>query len=176
MRPTTNSEKFLLGLLGLVVVGGALYFGGSALLERQQALDHQRRSLQADQLEAMADLQTQSGWEARRAWLRDHQPALTNEGDAGAEVLNFVVKGARDHHLEVEEQNLGAVQHGPGGTRIGAEIKIKGGMEPLCRWIADLQQPQNFYAVDFFSLKADPDQKSVICELHISRYFRENNS
>jgi hypothetical protein len=176
MRPTTRSEQFLLGILGLVLVGGALYFGGSALLDRQQALDHQRRLLHADQLESMADLQMKPLWDSRRAWLRDHQPALTNEGDTSAQVLDFLVKGARDHHLEVETENPGEVRHGPGGARIAAEIKIKGGMEALCRWLADLQQPQNFYAVDFFSLKADPDQKSVICEVHISRFFQEKNS
>jgi hypothetical protein len=176
MRPTTRSEKFLLGILGLVAVGGGLYFGGSALLDRQLALEHQRRLLHADQLEAMVDLQAQPEGEARRSWLRAHQPVLINEGDAGAQVLSFLVKGARDHHLEVETENPGAVQHGPGGVRIGAEIKLKGGMESLCRWLAELQQPQSFYAVDFFSLQADPDQKSVICEVHISRYFQEKNS
>jgi hypothetical protein len=176
MRAVTSSEKVLLGILGLVAFGGALYFGGSVLQDEQRNLDHQRLALRADQMEAMVDLQQQPLWAARQQWIQHHEPKLGEESDAGAQVLNFVVKGARDHHLEIEEQNLGAVQHGPGGAKVNTEVKIKGSMEALSRWLAELQQPENFYAVDFFSLKADPDQKSVVCEVHISRYFRENNS
>ena len=84
-----------------------------------------------------------------------------------------MVKGARDHHLEVQEQNLGDVAHGPAGAKVQAEVRVKGGMEALCRWLADLQQPGNFYAVDLFSLKADQDEKSMVCTLHLSRYFQE---
>ena len=176
MRAPTNPEKFLLGILGLVVLGGGAFFGGSALLDRQRALEHERKILHADQLEAMADLQTKFLWDQRLGWLRAHQPMLGDANDTQAQLLNFLVKGARDHHLEIDEQNLGPIQHGPGGAKVAAEIKLKGSMEALCRWLADLQQPQNFYAVDFFSLKVDPDQKSVVCEVHISRYFREDGS
>ncbi len=176
MRPTTKSEKFLLGVLGLVVLGGVVYFGGNALEKKQQALDHQRAELKADNAEAQVDLMQEPLSAQRQRWIKDHEPAFGEEGDTRAQVLNFVVKGARGYHLEIEEQNLGAVQHGPGGVKVEAEVKIKGGMEPLCRWLADLQKPESFYAVDFFSLQADPDQKSVVCTLHVARYFRESGS
>jgi hypothetical protein len=173
MRPTTNSEKFLLGVLGLVVLGGILFFGGKALNQKQQALDLSRASLRADQAEAEVDLQKKYLWMQRRAWIKDHEPAFGEEGDTRAQVLNYVVKGARDHHLEILEQNLGDVQHGPGGARVNVEIKIKGSMEALCRWLAALQKPESFYALSLFSLKADQDQKSMVCTLQIARYFQE---
>jgi hypothetical protein len=176
MRPTSNSEKFLLGILGLIVLGGAVYFGGDALEKKQRDLDNQRAELKADNAEAQVDLLQAPVSAQRQKWIHDHEPAFGEEDDTRAQVLNFIVKGARDHHLEIQEQNMGQVQHGPGGARVEAEIKIKGGMESLSRWLADLQKPESFYAVDFLSLKADPDQKSVICSLRVARYFREGGS
>lgn len=174
MRPTTRSEKILLAVLGLVLVGGALFFGGSALTQKQRSLDLERASLRADNADAMVELQRQSYWAERSQWIRDHEPMAVEEGDARAQVLSFVVKGARDHHLEVQEQNLGEVEHGAAGAKVQSEVKVKGGMEALSRWLAELQQPENFYAVDFLSLKADQDEKSMVCTLHVSRYFRED--
>jgi hypothetical protein len=174
MRPTTRSEKILLAVLGLVLLGGLLFFGGSALTQKQRTLDLTRASLRADNAEAAVELQRQAYWADRSQWIRDHEPMAMEEGDASAQVLAFVVKGARDHHLEVQEQNTGQVEHGAGGTKVESEVRVKGGMEALCRWLAELQQqPENFYAVDLLSLKADQDEKSMVCTLHISRYFRE---
>jgi hypothetical protein len=173
MRPTTSSEKFLLGVLALVVVGGVVFFGGKALTQKQQALDLSLLSLKADQAEAMVDLQNQDLWAQRAAWIKQHEPPFGDEGDTRAQVLNSVVKGARDNHLEILEQNLADVQHGPGGACVNVAIKIKGTMEGLCRWLAALQKPENFYAVSMFSLKADQDQKSMVCTIQVARYFQE---
>jgi hypothetical protein len=173
MRPTTNSEKFLLCVLATLILGGLIFFGGKAFNRKEQAINFQRASLRADQAEAMVDLQQKPLWTARANWIKDNEPPLGDEGDTRAQVLNFVVKGARDHHLEILDQNLGDVVHGTGGAKVTAEVKVKGGMEGLCRWLADLQKPASFYAVDLFSLKADADEKSMDCTLRLSRYFKE---
>jgi hypothetical protein len=174
MRPTTKSEKILLGVLGLMLLGGGSFFGWQTLEQRQTALSRERTSLKADQDEAMFDLQKMPLWTQRADWIRQNEPPFGEEGDTRAQVLNFVVKGAREHHLEVLEQNLGEVQHGPGGAKVNAEIKVKGSMEALCRWVAQMQQPASFYAVDLFSLKADLDEKSMVGTLRVARYFKES--
>jgi hypothetical protein len=173
MRPTTKSEQLLLIVLGLVLLGGLLFFGGKALIQKQRTLDLARATLRADNAEAAVELQDQSRWADRSKWIHDHEPLAVEEGDARAQVLSFVVKGARDHHLEVQDQNLGEVEHGAAGAKVQSEVRVKGSMEALSRWLAELQQPENFYAIDLLSLKADQDEKSMICTLHISRYFRE---
>ncbi len=173
MRPTTDSERFLLAMLGLVVVGGALFFGFKALKQRQEALNLELAALRTDKTVAEVELQQVPMWTRRARWISDHEPAMGDEGDARAQLLAFAVKGARDHHLEVLDQSVGDVQHGPGGAKIDAAIKLKGSMEALCRWLAELQQPVNFYAVDSFSLTADQDQKSMVCTLKLARFFKE---
>jgi len=173
MRPTTNSEKFLLGVLGLVILGGMTFFGYKALNQRQQALNLERASLRADNAEALLDLQQVPLWTQRANWIKDNEPQFGDADDTRAQVLNQVVQGARDHHLEIVDQNLGDVQHRTGGAKVNAKITVKGSMEGLSRWLADLQKPASFYAVDLFSLKADADLKSMDCTLRLSRYFRE---
>jgi hypothetical protein len=173
MRPTTNSEKFLLAVLGFVALGGVTFFGQKALNQKQQALNLERAALQADKAEALVDLQEESLWSRRANWIQDNEPRFGDQDDTRAQVLNGIVQGARDHHLEIIDQNLGEVEHGAGGAKVNAEVRVKGDMAGLCRWLADLQKPASFYAVDLFSLKADADQKSMDCTLRLSRYFRE---
>ena len=174
MRATRSSEKTLLAVLGLVIFGGVLFFGHKALSQRQQALDLSREGLKADQAEALVDLQSKDLWIQRQRWIQDHEPSMGEEGDTRAQVLNTVVNGARDHHLEILEQDPGDVQHGPGGARVNVSVKVKGSMEGLCRWLAELQKPESFYALSLFSLKADQDEKSMVCTLQIARYFKES--
>jgi hypothetical protein len=52
-------------------------------------------------------------------------------------------------------------------------IKVKGSMQDICKWLTDLQKPEQFYAISSFSLNADQDQKSMVCSMQISRYFKD---
>jgi hypothetical protein len=128
--------------------------------------------LRADEAEAKVDLLESGLWAERKAWINDHEPALGNEGDAKAQVLEYVLKGARDNKLEIMDQSLKDSQQGASGTRINVAVKVKGPMQGICKWLTDLQKPEQFYAVTSFSLRADEDQKSMVCALQISRYFK----
>jgi hypothetical protein len=98
---------------------------------------------------------------------------MTDEGDAKAQVLEYVLKGARDNQLEIEEQNLNDVEHGAGGARVNVSVKVKGAMESLVKWLTAIEKPDQFYAVTSFSLKADQDQKSFVCTVRFARFFKD---
>jgi hypothetical protein len=168
----TRNEKILVVLLLLIVLGAGNYYGFQWLSHQRQALDIHYAELRADKAEAQVDLQKQALWAERKNWIEKHQPVLTDEGDARAQVLGAVLKGARDQHLEILEQTLNEVQHGPAGTRVNVAVKVKGTMQSLCAWLTSLQQPESFYAVSQLSLKADEDQKSMVCTLQLARYFK----
>jgi hypothetical protein len=170
---TTKSEKALLSALAAIVFVGGNYFGYSLLAQKQSSLQLASLQLQGDQAEANVDLQQSDLWAQRKAWTHDHEPALGDEGDAKAQVLEYVLKGARDNKLDVLEQSLNDVQHGVAGTRVNVSLKVKGSMQGLCKWLTDLQKPDQFYAVSSFSLRADEDQKSMVCTLQIARYFKD---
>jgi hypothetical protein len=169
----TKNEKVLLWALVAVAFGIGNYLGYGWLAKKQTTLHLALLQLQADQAEAKVDLQESDLWKQRQAWTHDHEPALGDEGDAKAQVLENVLKGARDNKLEIMEQSLNDVQHGPAGACVNVTVKVKGSMEGLCKWLTDLQKPDQFYAISSFSLKADQDAKSMVCALQVARYFKE---
>ena len=171
VRPLTPNEKFLLTLLGLIAFVGVNFFGYRALSQRQATLSVEQAQLRGDQAEAQVSLQDQGLWQTRRAWVTAHQPVATNEDDAKAQTLQFILAGVRGSGLEVVEQSLSSQSSDPGTLQVEVVLTIKGPMQGLAQWLAGLQDPASFYAVPFLSLKADDDKKSMLCTLHISRYF-----
>ena len=171
MRVTKNERTLLLALAAIVFAGGN-YYGYLWLSQRQSNLQRTYAELRADQAEAKVDLQESDLWAQRKAWVNDHEPPLGDEGDAKAAVLEYALKGARENKLEILEQSLKDVQHGAGGACVNVSVKVKGPMQNLCKWLTDLQKPDQFYAISKFSLMADQDQKSMVCTLQIARYFK----
>jgi hypothetical protein len=168
----TKNEKFLLLILIAIAFLGGNYFGYRWLAQKQTSLGLSLAQLKADQAEAKVDLQESDLWAQRKAWVVEKQPAMTDEGDAKAQVLEDVLKGARDNKLEIQDQSLNDVQHGPAGTRVNVSVKVKGPMQALVKWLTALEKPEQFFAISSFSLKADQDQKSMVCTLQIARYFK----
>jgi hypothetical protein len=168
----TRNEKILVGLLLLIVFVAGNVYGLRWLAQRQHELDLSRAELRADKAEAEVDLQKQSLWTERRQWIDQHEPVMGDEGDTKAQVLQSVLKGARDNKMEVLQQSLDEVEQGTGGTRVSVQLKVKGSTQSLCSWLAALQKPENFYAVPQLSLKVDSDEKSMICTLQLARYFK----
>jgi hypothetical protein len=169
----TKSEKRLLVVLAVIIFGMGNFFGYRWLTQKETALRLSSLQLESDQAQARVDLQDTDKYKQRKAWIDAHEPEMTDEGDAKAAVLDYAVKGAHTNKLDVLDQNLGDVQHGPGGARVNVTVKVKGSMQDLVKWLGDFQKPEEFYALSLFSLKADQDQKSMVCTLRIARYFKE---
>lgn len=172
MRPQTNSEKTLLWALGAVVFLGGSYLGYGLLADSQTKLDRTYAGLRADEAVAKVDLAQTDTWTKIKAWIHDHQPTLSDEGDAKAQVLEDALKGARANKLEIVNQSLNDVEHGGSGTRVYVTLKVKGSMQDLAKWLTTLEKPDQFYAISSFTLNADQDQKSMDCEVQIARYFK----
>lgn len=175
MKPLSANERFLLLILGVLLFGSLNFIGYRWLSQKQAKLNLHYAELRADKADAQVDLQSLDLWTQRKQWLTEHQPSMGDEGDAKAQLLQFVLKGARDHQLEILEQSLNDVKKTSAGPCVTVSVKVKGSMEGLCRWLAEVQIPQDFYAITSFSLKADQDQKSMICSLQVTRYFKEGS-
>ncbi len=176
MRPLTPNEKFLLFALGLIAFAGLNFFGYRALSSRQAAQKTEYAGLKADQTEARISLKNLTLWQKREAWIVQHEPKAADEGDAKAGALQTVAGGARQAGLQVVEQSVGDTAPSPEGFRIEMALTVKGPMEALSRWLAGLQDPASFYAVPYFSLKADEEKKMMVCTLHLQRSFRKGKS
>jgi len=174
VRPQTKNEKILLTILVAILFVGGNYFGFGWIAEKQSSLQLAEAGLRADQAVAKVDLAQSDLWAQRKAWVSENEPAMGgDEGETKAAVLTYVKKGADDNKLTVLEQSLNDVQRGAAGTRINVSIKVKGSMQDLCKWLTNLQKPDQFYAISSFSLQADQDQKSMVCSVQVARYFKE---
>lgn len=172
----TRNEKILLALLIAILFAGGNYYGYQWLSQKQSSMESTYKQLHVEQSEAKVELLETDKWAQRMAWIRDHEPALGEEGATKADVLNYVKQKAVDHNLAILDQALvDRVAHGPAGAKVGVTFKVKGSMENLVKWVADLQKPGSFYAISSFSINADQDQKSMVCSLQLVRYFKEGS-
>jgi hypothetical protein len=176
MRPRTSNEKVLLGVLVAILFLGANWIGYGWYADQLKTLRAKASSLQTDQDSAQSALSEIPMWQKNMAWLKEKQPPLGDEGTAKAALLDFVVKGAKENKLEVQDQNFVDVKKTSAGTQVTVYVKVKGGMQDLVKWLAPLQKPDDFYAITLFSLKADADQKSYDCTLNIARYYKGGSS
>ncbi len=168
----TRNEKILLAILAAIIFVGGNVFGYRWLAKKEADLKLVEAGLKADEAEGKVALLQANTWAQRKEWITAHQPKMGDEGETKSDVLNYVLKGARDNKLEVLEQNLNDVQQGAAGTRVNVSVKVKGSMQDLAKWLTALEKPADFYAISTFSLKADQDQKSMVCSLQIARYFK----
>jgi hypothetical protein len=169
----TRNEKILLAIFGAIVFLSGNYYAYLWLSRQQATLDGTRLQLQADQAEAEVDLHDKDLWTQRAAWLKENEPVMGEEGDTRAQILKVVSDGIRQNKLEKLDQNIGSdIEQGPAGKKVSVSIKVQGSMEGICRWLADLQKPANFYAVTIDNLVVTEDMKSMTCSLKIARYFK----
>jgi hypothetical protein len=176
VRPLTPNEKLLLTVLVLIVFAGANFFGYRMLKQKKDAQTLDYAEARADQAEAKVSLLQKSTWEKRESWIAAHEPTATEEGDAQAATLQFVSSGARSQGLQVVEQSLNETVESGNGFRVEVALTVKGPMHALTQWLAGLQDPASFYAVPYLSLKADDEQKSMVGNLHIYRFFKRAKS
>jgi hypothetical protein len=169
----TNNEKILLAILGAIIFLGGNYYAYVWLSGRQADLESTCLQLQADQTEAEVDLRDRELWAQRKAWISENEPVMGEEGDTKAQILKVVSDGVSQNKLEKLDQGLGSdIEQGPAGEKVTVTIKVKGSMEGICHWLADLQKPVNFYAVTISALQADQDMKSMTCNVEIARFFK----
>ncbi len=171
--PTTRNEKRLIWILLAFLFVSGNYYGYRWLAQRQSSQQLRLAELKADQAEAKVALSESDLWAQRNAWIAQHQPVLGDEGDAKAQVLEAVLKGARDNKLEIIDQSLNDSLRGAAGTQINVSVKVKGSMQGLATWLTALQKPDQFFAISSFSLRADQDQKSMLCTVRVARYFKD---
>ncbi|MEI9999929.1 MAG: hypothetical protein WDO13_12630 [Verrucomicrobiota bacterium] len=106
MRPKSSKEKLLLFVLLGVVFFMVNFYGYQWLSARQTTLHKTLLRLRDDKEDALDALKESDQWAQRRTWISQRQPALGDEGDAKANTLESIKKGADANKLDVLEQSL----------------------------------------------------------------------
>ena len=110
--------------------------------------------------------------EQRDSWLQAKQPRLTNADTAGVELLNKVKDLARQHGVLLENPAIKLPDRQPEYVSISVEVETKSSWKPLIAFLHDLQNPEQFIAMESANLKIDDaDQTRMHGRFKIARWF-----
>lgn len=172
MRALTAKERNL--LLALVAALFVLLnvVGLRAFLNRQAALQASIIRLQGQFDEGRAVLAGKEFWQERAAWLEANQPSddvTTTDDDA--KFYEFVEKSAKNAGLSYTRRDAGKSENGASYAEIFDTSQVKGKMEALVKWLAELQQPKDFRAIKEITIKSG-EPPEVIAEVEVARWYR----
>ena len=172
MRALTAKEKRL-----LVVLLGVLFvlvnvIGLNTYLARLQGLKSDIVKLQEEVEENRGILEESGVWLERAAWLDANQPTddvATTDDDA--KFYEFVETSAKNAGLSYQRRNAGTVPHSDVLAEVFDSSQVKGTMEALIKWLAQLQDPAAFRAVKQITIRSgEPPQ--VLAEVTVARWYR----
>jgi hypothetical protein len=169
MRTMTRSEQRLLTVFLVLLIVVANLLGWSFALGKRKTLSSKLVELRAEEKAAAQWVAERKMWEERRAWLDQHQPKMTSDSEANAELLNFLQSSARKQNITIVEQALRETSGTPQYREVSAGLKVTGSLDSIVRWLVELQQPDKFYVIKNFSLKSTAEPPKMTCDLEVAR-------
>jgi Tfp pilus assembly protein PilO len=171
MRPLNPNEKRLAIIMGAMILLMANFYLVKYLIthiKKQKQIIADIRS--QEQLTAIW-LEEKDLWTQRGQWIEQKQPVLTNRDQTSSDMLQKIVEKARTYNITINDQRILEPTSTPYYQQIAIELKINGTLEQITRWIADFQQPENFYAITSCNIKSDTEPPKIICTLQIARWY-----
>ena len=171
-RTLSSREKWL-----AIVVGGALFvFANVFLIERFMQRGARLRAdiaAKTKQLQHMQSLTEDLAFsEQRDTWLQARQPKLTNPDTAGVQMLNQIKELAKQHSVLLENPAIRLPDRQASYVSISVEVETKSSWKPLIAFLHDLQNPEQFIAVESANLKIDDaDATKMHGRFKIARWY-----
>ena len=111
-------------------------------------------------------------WAKRDDWIRQHQPALKNSGEAQTNLLDQLKQTATKYNIVVESPAIGAGETTPNHQTVFASIEVKSPWPPLVHFLYDVQQPDSFIVFDSVNLMIDSSDATMMRgRFKIARWF-----
>jgi hypothetical protein len=175
MRALTANERRLgLIFLGMVFVIANLFLA-QLLVKKKRLLQRSISQLKAEQQESAAWLTQKDFWLQRKAWLEAKEPKLGNDGQDPARLLESLQQSAERNKVAISQQKLLDVQTTEHYREVAVQLEVKGTLEAVGRWLAELQVPEKFQAVTKLTLQSDAEPSKVICNLVVARWHAIGN-
>jgi type II secretory pathway component PulM len=171
LRKLNKSEKRLLLILGVAIFLIVNYWGVSYLMDAQATADQDLTDLRA---KAAADdrwLREKTSWMTRKRWVDAQQPRVVNKESPQADLLQALVKSAKDSQLKIDEQSFAESDSTTDYRSVAVKLKVSGPLKNAIQWLVQVQQPQEFHAVTDFSLKSQEHPPDVSLELNVARWY-----
>ena len=172
MRKPTASEFRLLAIFGglvflLINFIAVKWYAGS-----RQQLSAQVGALEQTAAEYHALLAERPRWEARQHWMEDH-PLEPHQGrEADSRFAEEIQRTLTQHGLSIDTQQLKDSKKEGGLVQAQLEFSVKGRLEPVIRWLCEIQQPGNHLVVQAFTLRRIDEGDIMTARIRIGKIFR----
>lgn len=174
MRTPSASERRLLLIFGATIavflnVLAIKWYGNQA-----QKMAASVRLLEAEQTEHRLLLEEAPHWQARHQWLLAHPPEVYAGRESDSRFTEGIQHRLTETGLVIDSQQLRESERAGTLVTTSLELTVHGGFEPLVRWLNDVQQPGNHFAVENLTLKRR-DDGTMTARLQIRKIFRSGN-
>lgn len=168
-------------VLAIIVGSAAFLFLNFLVID--YFLQNQSR-LKADLARGTATLSTmqlqlasKGMWEARDAWLTAKQPVLGAEDSAKVKLLDQVKEVAKQHSVQLIDNQLGTVGNTAEYTSITVNLQTLSNWASLIAFMHALQGPEQFIVFEKAALKVDEkDDTKMRGEFKIAKWYAPKGS
>ncbi len=169
------SERLLLSLFALLLLGGGALVMWDLYRDRRDALTDEREMLELEMVEIDALLEDREFWLERAAWLEENVPAFTSDD----QVSNAVYQDAQAVDAQgVITSGIQLLDTAEVAEYVLARVSLtaSGTVEDVFGWLHELQQPESFRSVRNVRISPDPeDEELIICEMELVRWYAKQN-
>jgi hypothetical protein len=147
------------------IVGGAIFLVFNlillSMLNRQQITLRSTIVSKRAELDAMKTLVAERDtWTKRDAWLSGKQPALTNEGSAGVQLLEQIKGIAGTAGVTLENPAIASPGKSPYYRSVSVSVETKSLWPALVKFLQNLQQPGQSIVIESTSIQIDPSDNT----------------
>lgn len=158
----TRREKTLLALVAGTIFVLLNLFLISSLFKQQTLLRAQIATKRA-QWEAMQMLYAdREKWLKRDKWLEEKQPKFGNESEAGVQLLDQIKAKAKAAEVPIENPSIGSPEKSPYYEGVPVTIETKSTWPALVKFLASLQQPEQFIVLESANLQIESSDPSLM--------------
>ncbi len=171
-----SSERLLLSLFALLLLGGGALVMWDLYRDRRDALMDEHDRIELEMVEVEALLEDREFWTERAAWLGENLPVFTSRD----QIDNAIYQDAQA--VDAAGVTTSSIQlldgeESPDYAQARVSANAQGTVEDVFTWLHELQQPASFRSVRNLKITPDPEDDSlIICELELVRWYAKPDS
>ncbi|MCB1061341.1 MAG: hypothetical protein KDN20_00305 [Verrucomicrobiae bacterium] len=165
------SEKLLLTLFAVLLLGGGALVMWDLYRDKRDALSDERDLLTLEMVEIEALLEERDLWMERADWLEENQPPYASRDQIDNAIFEDAQAVNADGVTTSAIQLLDAVET-PHYVEASVSLTATGTVEDVFGWLHELQRPEEFRSIRRLEVGSDPeDDALIVCDLELSRWY-----
>lgn len=175
MRALNPNERKL-----VVIFGSALFLILNIVLAKwfiaqTHGVQSRIAELQSTEQGYQVVFSDKSRWEARKSWIQSI-PMLSHDGPGtDSQFAEKMQQSITQFGLSIESQQLHESENQGDIVTVSLDLTIKGKLEPIVRWMHEVQQPGKYFVIRAFTLKRFDEGANMSARMNVCGLFHRGN-